>query len=195
MSEDEKFDEAREALLELYSSKSTLQATIILSLTIAFFTFIQAINNNKLFQEWNNLYLFLFYSFVLTAFVFLAIRAFGRLFYYARMGIYVERLKIISEEDLKRKIKEKDFLPTYLHRVEYSCDTYIGDTSGVSYIFNILTRKRWAIILTCPILFTGFFAYYLISNLIIIVIMVYILAFLALEAYLSWLGSYRMLIG
>jgi hypothetical protein len=193
-SEDDKLEEARKTLLQHFSSKSTLQATILLSLAIAFFTFIQTIS---LFEKWNYLFLCLYYSFVLIAFIFLTIRAFGRLIYWGTMAGLVERIRIISEEKLKRELeekKEKEYVPTYLYRVEYTCDKFLGQESRTYRMFHKLTNERGGSIVSCLTLFTLFvlfFTYYFqISNDIVIRIIVCILVFLAFVVDLKALVVY-----
>jgi len=193
-SEDDKLvEETRRTLLQHFSSKSTLQATILLSLAVAFFTFIQTI---PLFEKWNPLSLCLFYSLVLTAFTFLTIRAFGRLIYWAKMASIVERIRIISKGKLKREFeekKEKDFVPTYLYRVECSCNSYLGK-SRIHVIFHELTNKRGGSIASFLIifaLFVSFFSYqFQILDAIdatVIGVIVPILTFLAFLVYLKYI--------
>ena len=190
--DDNLVEEARKTLLQHFSSKSTLQATILLSLAIAFFTFVQTI---QLFGKWENLYQCLFYSIVLTAFTFITIRAFGRLIYWGTMAGLVDRIRIKSEEKLKRELKkkkEKDFDPTHLYRVECSCNDYLKK-SRVHVIFHELTNKcggSIASFLTIFALFVSFFSYqFQILDAIdaTVIGVISILTFLAFLVYLKYI--------
>jgi len=190
-SEDDKLvEEARKTVLQHSSSKSTLQVTILLSLAVAFFTFIQTIS---LFEKLNSLFLCLFYSFVFTAFTFITIRAFGRLIYWGQMAGLAERIKIIPEEDLRKELeekKEKDLVPTYLYRVECSCNRFLKSKSRVHVIFHKLTNERGGSIVSFLIiifaLFVSLFSYeFQIPDATVIGVIVSILTFLAFLVYLK----------
>jgi hypothetical protein len=183
--DDELIEESRRALLKHYSSKSTLQATILLSLAVAFFAFIQTI---PLSEKWNHWVLCLFYSTVLTAFIFLTARALGRLIAFGKKAGVVMKIHVIPEADLE-KIIEKDgvteeFDPTYLNRVEYSCGKFL-EKSKVHVMFHTLTNERWGSIVCLLVLFLSFFTYFHLSDFYTIVVMFCILAFLALVVYLK----------
>jgi hypothetical protein len=179
-SDAELIEEARIALLQLYSSKSTLQATVLLSLAVAFFAFIQTI---PMFGQLNQWFLSLFYAFVLTAFVFFTIRAFGRLIYWGNMAGFVDRVSAISEDELKKELKEHES-PTYFLRLNHPCHLLLRKKVKVHGVLRKLTNTYRGIALCCSISFLSFFtyfayfAYFLISD-VIGIIMVCILAFLA----------------
>jgi len=180
--DDKLIEESRRALLQHFSSKSTLQATILLSLAIAFFAFIQTIPLVK--NEWFHS---LFYSLALTAFIFLTIHAFGRLIHWGQMAGLVERIKIMPKKNLKTVLEKQDgeeFVPTRLYGLESACNKYLGK-SRVHHTFHKLTNEFKGSIAICLTLFVALLIYFLISNVIIIMIMACILAFLALEEYLS----------
>jgi hypothetical protein len=197
--EDIELSEARKTLLQHFSSKSTLQATILLSLIIAFFTFVQTIT---FFQKWNTLFLCLFYSLVLTSFMLLTVRALGKLIYYAGMAGLVDRISINGkEEGLKNTLErdEKPFVVTYLHLVGYTCDEYLRCASRVKLhnltihvIFKKLTNEpkglTGSFLVICP-LFVSFFGYlFQIPDVPIIGVIVSILALLTFVANLKgWL--------
>lgn len=116
--ENELEQEARIALLQYYSSKSTLQATIVLSLVIAFFASLEAISILKL--TW-------LYSLSFATFAFFTIRAFGRLVYWGNLTgtvLYVDFTSEIEGQETIKKVNEKlekekvSFKPTYLLRLE-----------------------------------------------------------------------------
>jgi len=69
-------DDARKAWLQHYSSKSSMQATLLLSLAIAFFTFVQAVKYDQTTT------VKILYSVVMPATLLVGLRAIGRLFNY-----------------------------------------------------------------------------------------------------------------
>jgi hypothetical protein len=197
-SEDDKLvEEVRGTLLQHFSSKSTLQATILLSLAITFFAFIQTI---PLFEKLNPSLLCLFYSLVLTTFTFLTIRAFGRLIYWGAMAGLVERKSIDSEEKLKKEFEEKkegQVIPPCLYRLESACNEDLGK-SRVHHIFHKWTNERGGSIASFLIIFALFvsvFSYqFQILDAIdatVIGVIVTILTFLAFLVYLKYIKKER----
>jgi hypothetical protein len=154
--EDYHVNEARKALLQHYSSKSTLQATILLSLAVAFFTFMQTI---RLFENLNPFVLCFIYSLALTPFIFLTLRALGRLIYFGAMANLIEQIRLMSVEEYmddliepKNSIdeeKRKDLLPpTIIYRLEHKCNQDLKRWSRVHVAFHALTNEFYGSIIS-----------------------------------------------
>lgn len=147
--------EARIALLQHYSSKSTLQATIILSLAIAFFTFVSVLGylEERVFH--NTFHYSIFLATVLAGFAFFALRALGRLFYWGNMagrilnveGISDKDAKCIAESDNREFEKEKTtFKSTYFMKLGQACGRAFRKSRVgmfVHCITNMSLEPKW----------------------------------------------------
>lgn len=90
--------DARNVLLRHYSSKSTNQTAIILTLAIIFFTFVQASRYTEVLPNYPvNLLVVLF----LAALSFLAIRALSRLFLWGKMAGTILYVRMLTEKELE----------------------------------------------------------------------------------------------
>ena len=87
--------DARNILLRHYSSKSTNQTVILLTLAIIFFSFVQAFQYVKILPKFlENL---LIVS-ILTALSFLTIRALSRLFLWAKMAGTIRYVRMLNKK-------------------------------------------------------------------------------------------------
>jgi hypothetical protein len=125
--------DARIALLQHYSTKSSNQAIILVTLAIVFFGFIQTIGflHNKVvasLYEWA----------VLTGLFLVGFRAIRMLLRYGRLSSIVQKVSLKSEQEIANSDKEllrKDFdescwnknpyTVTYFARLTSACDDYI----------------------------------------------------------------------
>jgi len=147
MSEEKKKDndgtleqEARVALLQHFSSKSTNQTTIILTVVLAFFAFFQTLQLTKDWPEWTrNLY----DSLVLTSLVFIALRACGRLIFWGKLAGLILVIKPLDEKIVKQKIesseKESTEKVTCFNRLVAGMESRIKE-SRVVIIFDAMTN-------------------------------------------------------
>jgi cytochrome c-type biogenesis protein CcmH/NrfF len=109
--------EARIALLQHFSSKSTNQATMILTLVLAFFTFVQTLQYIEKWREW----LVLSYeSWALALLTFLGVRAVGRLIRWGELADRILKVEPGSEDKAenvaKKTEKESERSETYFER-------------------------------------------------------------------------------
>jgi len=90
--------DARNVLLRHYSSKSTNQTAIILTLGIIFFSFIQALRYVEAFPNWAAS---LIVVLILPTLMFLTIRALSRLFVWGKIAGTVLYVRMLNFEELK----------------------------------------------------------------------------------------------
>lgn len=146
---------ARIALLNHYSSKSTNQATIILTLVIALFAFIEA---SQFITFHSNLLRILWDSSLPTIWLFFIIRAVGRLIWWGELASNVMAVEMINEtcankiiEDRNKEVpKEKvRFKPTYLMRLDKASRLAPAESKLYNYLHYVTKRP------CCYIIFSG----------------------------------------
>ena len=128
--------EARIALLQHFSSKSSHQAIIILTLVLALFSFVQAmlpsLHSPIALSEVD-----VFFMLIVWGAVSLAIRAIGRLLWYGQLADAVLTVESASKKEVSDVVKKDqvpraaiaadknhskiELEPTYLKRLEWSC--------------------------------------------------------------------------
>lgn len=133
--------EARAALLQHNSSKSSNQAIIILTLALAFFTGFQATRpdlHSMVPMTSNNILFWL----VGSVFCFLMVRAVGRLLWFGYQAEAVSMVKLVDEDEVSEWLEDNVRVPkiettvypdraeielvaTYLKRLEWSCCTQV----------------------------------------------------------------------
>jgi hypothetical protein len=99
MSKDSELEqEARTALLQHYSSKSSNQATNALTVALAFFTFIESIETSShFFRSWTPIFLFLAFG----LFVSLSFHIIYRALYYGKLADYAQTADFVTPEYLQ----------------------------------------------------------------------------------------------
>jgi len=140
--EDDKLEqEARIALLQHYSSKSSNQATIILSLALAFLTFVQTVQYvPKTFQylpiDLKNLYICLF----LWIFVFLVIRQVGRVFLWGELASSILFVKMLDESKAVQQMQAElnEIKPKFP-----KIDTLLKTSSQSPYMHRLMLAAGW----------------------------------------------------
>lgn len=138
--------DARIALLQHFSSKSSNQAIIFLTLAAAFFAFTQTLLyfQNAQFsflpRQYQS-YPFRAYVFAcLLSFSFLTVRAIGRMQLWSGLARAVFIVEIQSEEFMKSELRKEveelkganpntkiDLVPTLLYRLQRACDNYVTE--------------------------------------------------------------------
>lgn len=135
---------ARIALLNHYSSKSTNQATIILTLVIALFAFIEA---SRFIALPLNIFRILYYSFFLTIWLFFTVRAIRKLIWWGEMAGYIGSVEMINVERAEKEVGEEKknfgnatFLPTYLMRLDKACQDAFTTWCPKPSLYHILRK-------------------------------------------------------
>ena len=111
MAEDKRLEleqEARIALLQHFSSKSTSQATIILTTVLAFFAFVQTL---QLIEKWLEWQVLLYESWILALLIFVGVRAVGRLIRWGMLADRILKVKLGSEDKVGKPIKKTENEP------------------------------------------------------------------------------------
>lgn len=91
--------QSRIALLEYYYSKSTSQATIVLTLALSYFAFVGSIGSVKEWLALDPIWYLVINSVILWILLSLGIRAFGRLVQYGQLSGAVLCVKGIERKD------------------------------------------------------------------------------------------------
>jgi hypothetical protein len=129
-------EEARNSLLQHYSSKSTNQTVILLGLAVAFFTAIQAYSALDFLLRWEKI---AFLVSVLAIIIFLLIRQVSRLIYWGELATASVIVEILDRNAVKPYIDQSrknnpantmypdsvDYAPTYLHRLSIAASKYL----------------------------------------------------------------------
>lgn len=156
--------EARNALFQHYSSKSTNQTGILIALSVALFSFSQTIRH---IEVWSSLLRNLYYLAFLTAFSFLIIRSLGRLFCWGKMAELIISAKMVSEEDAKENLlhekglEESEAIPTYHMRLGMQCGGQLRKSMNpVLYQIHRLTRESRCYLLLLLLLAVFSFSIY-----------------------------------
>jgi len=138
--DEENQEKARVALLQHYSSKSTLQATIILTAALATFAFVQTLPLIENWVEWERT----FYEISsLSLLSFVAFRASARLLFWGKLADSILGLKPRCKIYVEGKIKIEKEEPTYFMRFSFAIDPC--RESRVLRITNYLTNTRFAV--------------------------------------------------
>jgi len=130
-------EEARNSLLQHYSSKSTNQTAILLGLAIAFFTAIQAYSALDFLLRWEKI---VFLVSALAIIIFLLIRQISRLITWGELATASTIVEIIDRDAVTMYIKQSrkkypvdtiypesvNYAPTYLHRLSIAASEYFG---------------------------------------------------------------------
>lgn len=172
--------EARIALLHHFSSKSTNQTTIILTVALASFAFVQTLQLTMDWQEWQRA---VYGIPVLTFLSFVAIRACGRLIFWGKLAGFIEVIKPKEQEITAQRIKqngrESTEKVTWFNRLENGMDdrrreshlliiswTLTNSKPGGAFMV-LLLLSLWGIVFTSNYLqavFSSSFAVSLILN-------------------------------
>jgi hypothetical protein len=135
--------EARIALLQHFSSKSSNQATIIFTIALIFFAFVQTLQYVKGWSYWEST---LYESLSLALIAFLVIRAIGRIHYWSKLAgsvlAVVPKSPEKVEEDIKEHHKEGKEKPTILGCIHSA--TGIDQDSNPFLAVGLLTNTVWA---------------------------------------------------
>jgi hypothetical protein len=168
--QDIKIHDSRLALLQHYSSKSSNQAIIILSLALVFFTCIQSM------QFLEALHLEPVIMAFLASLFALSVRALGRLIYWGKLAKAICQVDPLDKELASKdqnneegkyleglKRKGVGLVPTYLYRLEEACQTYatiVLDSGKINWLYKLTcTWKRFfAFLLFCVVV--SFIPYY-----------------------------------
>ena len=132
---------ARIALLQHYSSKTSNQGIILLTLALVLFGYVQARSSLSSVEFLTFPLEKITSFFVIWIIPFLAIRALSRLFYWGKLLRYTLYAPLTSKEELSKELAREDqklrdalqsgpgsemmeLMPTYLKRLEKSCVIY-----------------------------------------------------------------------
>lgn len=145
-------EDARNALLAHYSSKSTNQTSIILGLAIVFFTFVQIALALDFPVRWQTI---LFVISGLGFFVFFVIRAMSRLIHWGNLASAILSVQIKSKEIddwiAKHKLEENFELPTTcLGMLSFAVTVLVislekdkKNRYDASWLFWRMTHNKW----------------------------------------------------
>lgn len=152
--------EARNQLLQHFSAKSSNQAIIILSFTLAFFAWVQTF---QFVENTQNLLLrIIWYVLPLSILFHFTTRALGRLILYGELASAVIRVKmfdinkyrqgVLSTEKVAPKIAMyTDLAATYHIRLWHACDSYMDSHLKATKMLRLvfaLTHGEWHPILS-----------------------------------------------
>jgi len=164
--------ESRNALLRHYSSKSTNQTAVLITLSIALFSFFETI---RYVEAWPSLLRNLYYLAFLTTFSFLIIRSLGRLFYWGQLASLIIYVKMASEKEVEEYLssiksgcdmwKKSTAIPTYHMRLSVQCSKQLSKSMNrVFHLIGRLTREFLCYLLLPSLLFIFSLSIYLISK-------------------------------
>lgn len=136
--------DARNVLLRHYSSKSTNQTAIILTLGIIFFSFVQALPYTEVLP---NFLVNPFVALFLAALSFLAIRALSRLFLWGKMAGTILYVRMLTKKELEEGghlaegTLERLILTPHLRLDKAAADETIEHMHSLGRLLNRLTRE------------------------------------------------------
>jgi len=104
-------DDARNALLEHFSHKSTAQTAVLVGLAVALFADIQAVDVLHKILHIQMRWIVTFLTFSILLIIYLVIRAVGKLVYYGGMAsavLIVDKIGHLEMEDILKREKPKN---------------------------------------------------------------------------------------